>query len=308
MSAPILSWRPKNWPVMRLRTLLELLACYFALDALAYLLDPYFHVRRDAEFMRALNGAEAWMLLVFCGAYGMHRIVNFHPRSDQSYKRWLITTPWHPGQRLPLGPITLGWPDALLLAGAAALGFFHNGLAPTFLVKVFACSYLLMTFFSLLGTGPEAAVYALAFGFAGVVRFWRTPWSLALLLCLYIVGHVALTRSLHGFPWESQTRSPEVGLLGWPFNRLGPRPTTLRVSTATGILISLLIGAWAYVLAWFFSLGDVFTAQIAGLVFAVAAILALIRYGIYAAGYHTPLGLIARVWTGHLIILRYDKI
>ena len=61
------------------------------------------------------------LIIVSLIAYGMFRVIAFHPMFLREYSTWLERTPWKPGLPLPLGPVHLNWPDLLVAGGMALL-------------------------------------------------------------------------------------------------------------------------------------------------------------------------------------------
>ena len=68
------------------------------------------------------------ILAAGCLAYGYARAHLTHPAANPAYYRWLSTTPWTPGRRMPFGVPVLTWQDLPILAAVEAFWVWRTGL------------------------------------------------------------------------------------------------------------------------------------------------------------------------------------
>jgi hypothetical protein len=253
--------------------------------------------------------------------YAGFRIGYFHPACNLPYCRWLRTTPWTSSKPLPLGPIHLVLQDGVVVLVMALLAYLQPDLNPLHLIAFFLGVYLALLALTFRWTGQWACAYAVAFGLGLVVRLWHHPWAAAAAAVLvYPLAYTGLRHSLANFPsWQEeigrslsgqQAGNPPRDTLGWPFDRLQPKPPTWTkgISTRDAVLVSLLAGWWLYAVGSLptdpgLRLGIVETVH-----FGVIGLLTLGRLVAYCAGARPPIGVWGRLWTLRWIIPGYDKI
>jgi len=195
-----------------------------------------------------------------CGvAYGAYRVMAFHPVFRPVYRGWLQFTPWTSEKPLPAGPIHLVLQDVVLIA-VVILMLHHSRHAVWIVPSAMLAGYLAALSVAFLVTGLEGTCYALAFGLGLAIRLAPDPYAaLGVLVLLYPLAYRGLRSSLARFPWPEflawgtfwssfnkpiATRRPQG--LGWPFDRLQPKPLdagpSFVRSPVRALLLSLLIG------------------------------------------------------------------
>jgi hypothetical protein len=273
------------------------------------------------EVARMLSHNQSVVVLIACGAYGIYRIVAFHPAWRDGYMSWLKTTPWSARQPLPLGPIHLVWSDALVvLAGEALLMRWpvHLHLAG---VVCFLAAYLFFLMVGFLCTGQIRFAWAILFGLGLLTLCPTTVSAVPLVFGLYGVGYLGIRRSLEAFPWPLDNGLLQVNVetamrqraaksgrgfanLGWPFGRLQGFELKPAIRCETGLLLSLL-PAWYLFLILRRETPDEALWFVAG---AAGAGACLIRVCIYTCGCAPPISLLGRLATGRWIIPGYDRV
>jgi hypothetical protein len=259
-------------------------------------------------------------------ALGAFRVLGFHPRYRQGYRRWLEMTPWRLGQPLPVGPVHLVWEDAVILAAIIGPSWYLGDAHPLGLLAIFLASYLLCLGGAFSNTGAPAYAWVIMFGLGGVARL--NPWpeyAAGAAVGLYVVGLLGLRRSLGRFPWPqpaevaqgmpklSASGEPEAAsnarLLGWPFDRLSPKADQgVRLGTISAVLTGLLAGWWLYALSSLIPHPDardhlVYMAYGYGLLAMVAG-----RLAIYVTGYAPPISFWGRLARLRPIVPGYDRV
>jgi hypothetical protein len=251
--------------------------------------------------------------------HGLGRLLNYHPRRQTLYARWLEQTPWTSRQPLPLGPVHLGWRD-LLLFGILVGGALHAGLHPAVPLVLLGAAYLLVAAGAIAGTGAAREATVLAFGVPLLAFLTDRPWwALLLTAALYGVAFIGLRRSLAAFPWRDPKEdkiNPSLRpptWLPWPMNTVGPLPPKPPMSRAKGLIIPALVGWWLYaalgheaVAAWL----DRSLGRLTPLSLAVIAgfSIAFFRWVNYAAGHSAPISLWGRLRYGPLLVPRFDQV
>jgi hypothetical protein len=262
------------------------------------------------------------LLCVVAAAYGLGRLVKFHPAWQTAYARWLEQTPWHAGMPLPLGPASFAWRDVPVVAGVALLARFHAGIDPAVPLALMAFAYLVTAGLTFCGSKAPVHAALLAFGVPVMVLLMDRP-DQALLASVPLLGvaWAGVRQSLARFPWKGEqapTGLPtESSLrresLGWPLDRLAPKPPA-KSAPGVGWLSGAIVGWWAFVLLWRMNVSadpqvHRFLAGPLHTVVALAvAALAGARTLRYAMGYQWPISLTGRLLTGRLILPRYDLI
>ena len=204
--------------------------------------------------------------LVACVVLGVFRGTAFHPLFRTEYRKWLRTTPWRVGKRLPAGPVHLVVQDIvpLLIIWTLAPDL---SLSPLRLPCWFLSGYLAALAIAFLFAGETWGAYVLAFGLGLALRLqWNVAALSAVLVALYAPALAALRLSLGRFPWDDSVwidaktpqwwryrasgeveKRDDAGLdLAWPFDRLGPRLPQFTMPYIHGVLLGLLCGWWVY--------------------------------------------------------------
>lgn len=266
------------------------------------------------------------LLFVLALFYGGYRVLSYHPFYWTEYGRWLARTPWRPSKPLPLGPLRLALRDVVLVAIMMLL--MHNPQLDVIYVPIcFLIGYLAALCASYWLTGSMMLAYVIAFGIGLAVRFLMFPWiAIAVLAALYPVAILATRQSLRGFPWSkpnllvlegSKRVRHQVAVpieishqysLGWPFGVIQPSDRIPGIRYRDGVLVSLLIGWWAYCLS---SLSRNPEDGLKGLLVFGPLLpfsAAVTRLGFYCGNYRPPIKFFGRLLTLRWIIPSYDKV
>ncbi|HUE17801.1 MAG TPA: hypothetical protein VMR25_26835 [Planctomycetaceae bacterium] len=280
---------------------------------------------------------QAKMLCLAALAFGVHRVAAFHPFFRDAYRNWLKTTCWHVGKPLPLGPVTLTFVDAFLLALATGLLWHANTAVPPFagvplfaVVALFAAAYLMVVAISLFCFGPRGGGYAVVLGLLGMSVFAR-QLELACLIAVptYVVAHLSLRRSLARLPhydpgWVAKNFGPKrvpqaqqsqsQPSIAWPFAYLSPQPPAQELPRFDAICLAALAGCA------FFSLTTALNPFVDSFLFpdreapkliivgwVVCGIAAVARLFAYCVRYRPPISLLGRLATGRWCIPSYDR-
>jgi hypothetical protein len=254
-----------------------------------------------------------------CFLAGVFRIARFHPRRNPTYGNWLAGTPWRPGVRLPLGPVTMVWEDLLLVAPLSVLAVADAHLPWWTPLVGFVLGYALVALGCLpapRNRWPTIGVFALA----SLPVYWHQS---QILLCVTMVvisvlAHLVVARSLIGFPWDlgdsmrALKRQPLAGV-PWPLNRIGPAEPRKPIPAEVGFAGALLVGWWAYVLLSDLAELDMLREFVLPLIVikqipVLGAAAALARLLIYCAFYWPPISWRGRLFTGRWIIPTYDYV
>ena len=110
-------------------------------------------------------------------AYGVYRVVAFHPFYRPDYRTWLAHTPWTVAKSLPVGPVAFVWEDLVVLAGFVLLTLAQPLLDPVRLASFCLLAYLVALALTLWPTGAGVFGYAVAFGIGLGVRLFLDPWA-----------------------------------------------------------------------------------------------------------------------------------
>jgi hypothetical protein len=271
-----------------------------------------------------LDHPAGWLLIQ--GAtmlYAVHRAVTFHPVFHTDYRKWLRTTPWTSRYPLPVGPIQLVVQDGLVLAALAGLAWARHPAVswPHLILKfLFIYELALAGTFCLLHMAWFA--YALGFGLGLIALFWPSPQvAIPVAAAVYLVAYAGLRRALNNFEnWHLEWMEEQTtfvvtqegidrmrrNVLGWPFDNIRPREVAASISYRDGIMVSLLLGWWMFVIlqhvdprariAGNFFLGFICQFAVGG------------RIGTYCWGYAPPINLWGRIFTLRWIIPRYDYV
>lgn len=289
------------WSKLPRRALLYTGSAYLAGEGFFWWVTHHYH-GTDALLREPRQNMERAIVFIACVFYGWFRASAFHPQAVTGYLRWLKSTPWTPGMPLPLGPVMLGWPDAIFLAAVIAMAW-GSGLPLAAPVAAFLFAFLLPTASRLRQTGRPGEAYLIALGLAGALRMYPWPTAMAALeAALCIVAHVGLVKSFRGYPWEKDAKpAPDPNV----FERVAPIPPPEPIALRTSLLGALLFGAWVWSITSFFTPpANSSTPWLFAALFALFA--ALIRWLVYRNSYSPPLTILGRIVTGRLIIPRYD--
>ncbi len=274
------------------------------------------HVPRDMGLMFA------------AGLYGIWRVASKHPAFRSEYRTFLSRTPWRRGQRLPLGPVHLVGQDALVLGFFLAVSLFEPHGPPAAFLGVFLFAYLVTLCCALLSTGQVWLSYAVLLGLAVAIRLaWFSGVAAGVaLVATYCVAAIALWRSWRDFPWEQSLTAirkwskvklnagePTASQHGseseppaWPYGVLGAGSPRRVVSPLHAWIGTGLLGLWIHALSPP-SADPEDVHKYALLAFTcVAWLIAGWRLAVYTNSHAPPLSLLGRLWTGRLIIPRYD--
>lgn len=305
MTCRILDWSPRKWPFMSPFWVLMCLAVYFTPDLMVGAFERAHHLPISGNLQIVVLYIHVGLLGGFVLIMGLRRPLITNPLINGPYRKWLKTTPWHPGMPLPLGPITLNFYDlALVLASGFLLKILD--LPPELAILVFGAAYTLSVILHLLLAGLERVSYLLIFGLLAMV--WVLPDlrdASLIVVAMYPIEHLAIRQSFKAFPWEPLVPRHAVPL-GWSFERLGPGPVKLHVSAFDALIVSLLVGLTVY-LAFLKSFVE-FRVELVPILVVVGCVAAFTRLGIYWEGISNPLGIFTRFSTGRLIIPRFDQI
>jgi hypothetical protein len=195
-------------------------------------------------------------------AYGVYRVVAFHPFCRPEYAKWLESTPWTIRKALPLGPVHLIFEDALPLCVLTGLALTQRDLSPFHVAAVALLGYLVPLAVSFAHTGEPAWAYMSAFGLGFVIRVSPDPIAAFVsAVALALLAQIGLSRSLARFPWPHKPplihipnsnnpsgdarpdRAPATPGCGWPFDQLRPNPPSQRrIDVRDAILVGTLVG------------------------------------------------------------------
>jgi hypothetical protein len=254
-------------------------------------------------------------------AYGIFRVMAFHPLFRNKYREWLEQTPWAAPKPLPLGPIHLIWQDAVIL-GIVLLALHDSPQGRLLVLGSFLLAYLLTLGFSFWLTGPWWMGYLVLAGLALSILLANDPLgSFGVLVAVYLMTVVGTNIALRRFPWpESKpledfkrafTGNKAVWakpIVSWPFTMLLDVPPPHKVLPRDGFLAPLLAAWWVFAIAW--NVPDAEARNmllIAPFLYGTAfgVMMRLIRY---IGGFRPPISLFGRFATGRIIIPGYDHV
>ena len=255
-------------------------------------------------------------------AYGFYRASAFHPFFRPGYRQWLETTPWSWGKPLPVGPAHLTWEDLAIVAAAGLPEWLAGDVSPPATYCAALGGYLFALSGSFAATGAWGFQFPVLFGLGLALRLWqgRPESYAAATLVTYLVGLVGLRLSLRAWPWPDAA-SMTVDLnkplapkgkhdpLGWPFDRLGPRPEPppRPRETLGKVLAAGLIGWWCYALIHLLPRpAGLF--MVRGMFSYMAVFLIVIDLATTISGYASPISLAGRVARLRPLIPSYDQV
>jgi hypothetical protein len=291
------------------------LACN--LPVLMWGLNPAFPAPPQMSYTR--RGMLVFGLL----AYGAYRAFAFHPYFRNGYRKWLESTPWNWRRPLPVGPARPVWEDAVIVAAMSAPAWYFGDFGPLATFCIPLGSYLMALSLTFPATGAWGFHILTMFTVGLAVRFWDRPptyYTTAILLA-WAFGTVGLGRSLKHWPWVSAVPEIEVqrldklvnaqieNLLGWPYDRLGPRsdkPTTWR--STLDAFFACVIATW-----WFYAILGIAPEQgrfpMAVMVTMYVLMFTVInRISKYVVGYAPPLSMVGRIGRFRPFLPSYDQV
>jgi hypothetical protein len=253
-------------------------------------------------------------------AYGLYRAGSFHPFFRAGYRQWLETTPWSLGKPLPVGPAHLVWEDAVIIALMGLPEWLPGDVQPLASYCVAIGGYLMALSLTFSKTGAWGYQFAVLFGVGLALRLWRERpevYASAALLS-YLVGLIGLRRSLRHWPWaevkpidmNQQVIAIRASLLGWRYDRLGPRndlpPGPL--DGWTSFLTALIAGWWCYVIEHVIPDNGGQFMMVRSMVMNYSLFLITIRLTTTIAGYSPPISVAGRLARFRPLIPSYDQI
>lgn len=296
---------------------------YAACSLPEMLLAWKFGIPRQGNKLRGIGS----LLLVV--AFGLYRVVAFHPFYRASYRQWLESTPWTRKKPLPVGPVRLVWEDAAILATIWIPSAIEKDFPSPFVLPiVFLSAYSLALAPSLIATGSWLSGFAILYGLgASLFLQGDIPIVAELTAALYLIGQFGLWNSLGRFPWDHEwikranaamklQASKDVSqlqekILGWPFDSLSPKagePGSKTFSKPTVILTCVLVGWWVAAFASVFS-GPNVRLEIYRMTAIYGTSFSLFkRVMTYLDGFSPPINLWGRLRTFRWIIPGYDQV
>jgi hypothetical protein len=291
-------------------------------------------------FVQIRDGLIAFLLV----AYGVFRVVAFHPLFLRDYSTWLERTPWQPGLPLPLGPVRLAWPDLIVAGGLALLLEDQRELLVPLDRRMSAVTGLLlfmqahatMLAIAVWLSRPRGLAYAAAFLIALGARLslWSPLAGVAALVAAIVTAHVGLNQSWSRFPWVEtsdwlarlktgwRTMQMQSGQgfaddpapdrvpptqLGWPFGICSPYVAPEMISTREKMLLAALLGFWIHAL-----LAPVPPDVVHGIswfiLFCGGMVVLVSRLATIGDNHLPPINLAGRFFTLRWIVPRYDMI
>ncbi len=132
-------------------------------------------------------------------------------------------------------------------------------------------------------------------------------------IVLYLICWVGLRQFLRGFPWntrywkvdsvkELREQAIRQRVIGWPFSILNVYEAS-GISVFGAFVLSLLLTWWVHVIRWIS--GEFYNLSYLTI---IALFIAAVRAFDYGGIHRPPISLLGRIFTGRLIIPRYDKI
>jgi hypothetical protein len=312
----MIRWLPIVWPPWWSL----LIAAFFYAAIECHLLIQEWLLRRpfismhDAEVQKLLGITIGFVTFV----YTVYRVAAFHPLLRPDYTQWLKATPWTARKRLPLGPVHLVWQDLILVTIVVVVCWPRLQERALMIAQFFVVVYA-----AILGlfhgfTCAKSWGYAVGFGVGAMVLCALNPWVFPLVAAVtYIIAYLGLRVSLARFPWEGTPvqqafKAPSGSknrALGWPYDRVGPRPTdTYSIPLSDALAISALTG-WLF-FAVSYNLRSFPDAMSGRFVVCIGILLvaAVARVLLYCFGYCPPLNLLGRLLLGRWIIAGYDQV
>ncbi len=316
--------------------------CLLSIELTWFLLEQFAGPNTLADQLLLIRDT---LIVGLLTAYGVYRVVSFHPLLSPDYLRWLKATPWKRGVPLPIGPVHPVVADAIVVLAFSALLADSRVLSvlpvsrPPAIAGVMACLLAYATTVTMMVwfTYPRRLAYLASFVLAASVQVsaWNPPAAIVLLLAGWMVAQVGLSLSWEHFPWDhtlnpgdrikqrwkqmqahsgavvdddpSPDRVP-ASELGWPFGPLSPWVPPASLSHAEQTLIVAMFCWWLH--AALVHVTNKEFLQGAGMMFLgygtmILAIKRLARYGVNHA---SPLNFQGRLLKLRWIVPGYDQI
>lgn len=274
------------------------------------------------------------------GLFAVWRASRGNPYFSPGYRSWLATTPWSIDKPLPFGPIELDWPDVVVLVGLMALNAVNPGHESAKILALFFFFHGLSLIPSIYGAANHVPAYSALFGLGLMARLWPRPWASALTgAVVYLIVYDGLRLTLARFPRPEDVKAgeqalkfdPETAPCGWPYDRLlrepeqapGGRHARSGGISADGLekiprhvfggvldylMWSLLLGWWLSCLGPLLAAKDRYSSFLLVVGAGVTVGSLILRTGIYAGAYLTPITLWGRIRTFRWIIPGYDVV
>jgi hypothetical protein len=301
---------PRRW----LRTVLPV-------DQLAYLLLAVLLSMIAIRSIRdrgSLDKLVIWQYFLVYGStilYGAFRSIYFHPIENRRYGNWLVDSPWHYPQPLPLGPLHLVWQDVLLVLVWSLLlpTETMSPLSVPILFLLVYCFGLSYNFCRMRVYQPLFIIGLLVGGFILALpdEIWCTAVALAIYGVAYwgiqlLLAHLSNGKEipLH-VGWGLPTEQVEP-LLGWP---APPEPTERyrwSLSQTDAFQFAVVVGWLFFCVAWQSRDAIQLEQGLQNALGLIAAVAIGGRILTYVVGYMPPISLLGRAFTGRWIIPGYD--
>ena len=296
-----------------------LVAGFGLLYLLSYCID-YLLVRKDM-FVRPAELTTYMRVAVigyFSAGHGVLRGSLFHPFRRSEYVLSLVLSPWKWGKELPRGPVHLVWGDVVVMSLVTGLAFLNAQHMPLLPVAVFLAAYLFSLGLFFCKTGPLWVIMLWSFmaPFA-VYPHKNTNIAVLVLVVMYGIGYLGLRCFFKGFPWNTsfwksdpvkEMRDRAIAQhIRWSYRKLNINKS-VSISFKATVVLSIIVTWWLHVASWL----DGETVSYKFVVFC-AAFMAMIRWGVYVGCprfgcYCSPISFWGRIFTGRLIIPRYDQV
>ncbi len=279
----------------------------------------------ELELILPLHQAGLGVLGFITTAYAAYRVFGFHPLFQLEYQDWLRSSPWTFEKPLPFGPVQIVPQDLLVVGIMTAFSLLHVEATPFIIPATFLITYVSSIACVALILGMFRKAYLIAFGLGVVVYYHNIPWlSAVVLLGLYGVAWQVIEESLRKFRnWDEEwlgersflkfniKDAPQRKNLGWPHDLMAPVKLSDSLAQTTVVAVALLAGWWSFVLLDVLN-DEVYRLPNQGnptpLLVGVACYLAVFRLFAYCGNYASPISLPGRIFTGRLIIPRYDYV
>lgn len=284
-----------------------------------------------------------WLIVATLSAYGLYRVIAFHPLFRKEYLAWLRLTPWQADLPLPLGPIGLAMGDFIIVGVLCLLLTDARPLRDPQLARLSASSgflaflqtHALMVTTTVWLTGPRKEAYLASFLLALSVRV--SGDSIFAALAIFVVGafiaHQGLKGSLQLFPWQDTldwaariktgwkaqqqanggqvfdgSTSPDrvpPRELGWPFGVCSPYVAPEGIPRRDKLIATGLSGFWLH--AFLFNSPDEVVQGVSFLLLPYGLIaLIVMRMTPFGGNHAWPISFLGRILTMRWIIPGYD--
>ncbi|MBN1437149.1 MAG: hypothetical protein JW936_08740 [Sedimentisphaerales bacterium] len=288
-------------------------AAFFVIYLLTYLLFDLYIIRWGIAVPDEIKRTRILMLGIASGLYGLYRVWLFHPCCNAKYWQWLCLSPWSIDKPLPQGPVHLIWVDVVILGVLTLLAYSNMPFLAIVPIVAFLGAYIAMAFLAL--QGDQIVIITLVLFITPFVIYplRNLYFAAGVLVLLYGFCYVGFYRSFRNFPWNSQYWKGDIveefkkqavrqNVLGWPFKFLNVFDA-IGISFWGAFILSLLLTWWLHVIRWCFD-----KPYNMSLIMLLAVFMALFRMAVYTCNYRPPISLMGRIFTGRLIIPRYDKV